>query len=75
VREARGFTSSTYTTPPWIANCTFMSPITLSASAMRRVWSRMRACSSGLRLFGGSEQPESPECTPACSTCSMMPPM
>ena len=28
-----------------------------------------------MRLFGGSEQPESPECTPACSMCSMMPPI
>ena len=33
------------------------------------------ACISGVRLFGGSEQPESPECTPACSMCSMMPPI
>jgi hypothetical protein len=25
--------------------------------------------------LGGSEQLESPECTPACSMCSMMPPI
>jgi hypothetical protein len=38
VREARGLTSSTYTVPFWIANCTFMSPTTLSAFAMATVW-------------------------------------
>ena len=27
------------------------------------------------RLNGGSEQAESPECTPACSMCSMTPPI
>ena len=25
--------------------------------------------------YGGSEHAESPECTPACSMCSMMPPI
>ena len=33
------------------------------------------SCISRDRLLGGSEQPESPECTPACSMCSMMPPI
>ena len=37
VREARGFTSSTYTLPFWIAYCTFISPITFSAFASRTV--------------------------------------
>ncbi len=62
-------------TPFWIANWTFMSPTTLSARASLRVSSRRSACISRVRLMGGSEQPESPEWTPACSTCSMMPPM
>ena len=37
VRDARGFTSSTYTTSSLIAYCTFIRPMTLSARAMRRV--------------------------------------
>ena len=37
VRDARGFTSSTYTTSSFTANCVFISPTTLSARAMRRV--------------------------------------
>ena len=37
VRDARGFTSSTYTTSSLIAYCTFISPTTFSARAMRRV--------------------------------------
>jgi hypothetical protein len=42
---------------------------------MATVWRRSSSCSSRDRLKGGSEQAESPECTPACSMCSMMPPM
>jgi len=30
---------------------------------------------AGLSEYGGSEQAESPECTPACSMCSITPPM
>ena len=37
VREARGFTSSTYTVSSLMAYCTFIRPITFSAFAMRRV--------------------------------------
>ena len=37
VREARGFTSSTYTTSSLMAYWTFMRPTTFSARAMRRV--------------------------------------
>ncbi len=37
VRDARGFTSSTYTTSSLTANCVFIRPMTLSARAMRRV--------------------------------------
>jgi len=36
VREARGFTSSTYTTSSRIANCAFINPTTFSARAIRR---------------------------------------
>ncbi len=61
--------------PFWIANWMFMRPTTFSALASLRVCSRSSVWISGVRLFGGSEQPESPECTPACSTCSMMPPI
>ena len=75
VREARGFTSSTKMVSPWIANCTFISPTTFSALAMATVWRRISSCSAGNRLYGGSEQAESPECTPACSICCMMPPI
>ena len=75
VREARGFTSRTNTTSFWIAYCTFISPTTFSPWASAAVWRRSSACSSGDRLNGGSEQAESPECTPACSMCSMMPPI
>ncbi len=75
VREARGFTSSTYTTPFWIAYCTFISPITLSARAIFTVCSRNSSCSARPSENGGREHAESPECTPACSMCSMMPPI
>jgi hypothetical protein len=37
VRDARGFTSSTYTTSSLIAYCTFIRPTTFSARAIRRV--------------------------------------
>ena len=37
VRDARGFTSSTYTTSSLMAYWMFMSPTTFSARAMRRV--------------------------------------
>ncbi|MNM93277.1 hypothetical protein D3C81_1056460 [compost metagenome] len=79
VREARGFTSSTYTVSSplccWMANCTFIRPITFRALAMAAVWrfsSSTVACESE---YGGSEQAESPECTPACSMCSITPPI
>jgi hypothetical protein len=37
VRDARGFTSSTYTIPSLIAYCTFISPLTCRARPSRRV--------------------------------------
>ena len=56
-----------------MANWTFISPFTLSAKAMASVWRFSSAMVSGLRLKGGSEHAESPECTPASSMCSMTP--
>ena len=58
-----------------MANCTFIRPTTFSALAISVVWRRSSSCSAALSEYGGSEQAESPECTPACSMCSMMPPI
>ena len=43
------------------------------ASAIFIVHSSSSASTSSLSVWGGSAQAESPECTPASSTCSMMP--
>ena len=37
VREARGFTSRTYTVPSLMAYCTFIKPMTFNATASLRV--------------------------------------
>jgi len=42
---------------------------------MAAVCKRNSFCSSSESECGGSEQAESPECTPASSMCSMMPPI
>ena len=58
-----------------MAYWTFISPTTLSARAIRRVWSRMVArCRSG-QMKGGTTHELSPEWMPASSMCSMMPAM
>jgi hypothetical protein len=75
VRLARGFTSRTNTSPSFTANCTFMSPRTSSASARIFVCRSISSTTRRGSVVGGSEQAESPECTPACSMCSMIPPM
>ena len=82
VRLARGLASITKT---WAAsarssmrvtaNCTLISPRTSRASAMRRVYSSITAMVPALSPSGGIMQAESPECTPASSTCSMTAPM
>ena len=59
----------------WMANCTFISPTTLSARASSTVCRSMSATISGLSECGGSEQAELPECTPASSICSITPQM
>src|SRR4029079_18793781 len=41
VRDARGFTSSTYTTSSFVAYCTFMRPTTFNARARLRVYLRL----------------------------------
>ena len=56
-----------------MANCTFIRPLTSSAVASASVWRRSSATVSGLSEKGGSEQAESPECTPASSMCSRIP--
>ena len=58
-----------------MANCTFISPTTLSARASSSVCRSMSATISGFSECGGSEQAESPECTPASSICSITPQM
>ncbi len=74
VRDARGFASSTWTTPPCTAYCTLMSPRTPRAAAIRSVYATTVATTSGGRVCGGITQAESPECTPASSMCSRIPP-
>ncbi len=75
VREARGFTSSRNTCSPWIANCVFIRPTTFSARASSVTWRRSSSCVAADSEYGGSEQDESPECTPASSICSITPPI
>ena len=75
VRLARGFASITYTSPSRTAYWTLIRPRTSSASAMARVWASIVAIVSAASEYGGSAQAESPEWTPASSTCSMTPPM
>lgn len=50
-------------------------PTTPSARASAGVHARMVASAEAGTVWVGSEQAESPLCTPACSMCSMMPPM
>ena len=45
----------------WMANCTFISPTTLSARASSTVCRSMSAMISSFSECGGSEQAESPE--------------
>ena len=60
----------------WIANCTFIRPTTFERLRHRdRLAAQLAAAIAADSENGGSEHAESPECTPACSMCSMMPPM
>ncbi len=76
VREARGLASITYSSSsPYTANWMLISPTTPSRSASRRVASSTRASISVPSDIVGMTQAESPECTPASSTCCMIPPI
>ena len=77
VREARGFASITYRSSPvpWIANCMLISPTTPSPSAIALVASSTCPIISGPSDIAGITQAESPECTPASSTCCMIAPI
>ncbi len=75
VRDARGLASITYSSPAAIAYCTLSSPTTPIASAISRVASRICSSISAPSECGGSTQALSPECTPASSTCCMIPPI
>ena len=76
VRDARGFTSSTYTTSSLTANCVFISPMTFErARDAARVVANRRDVARRSSWNGGTTHELSPEWMPACSMCSMMPPM
>ena len=80
VREARGLTSrmkivASPCSSVWIANCVFIKPTTFSSRAICATCTRNASCTAGGSEYGGSEHDESPECTPASSICSMMPPI
>ena len=53
----------------------FIRPTTLSARAIRRVYSRIVPRCRSATMNGGTTQELSPEWMPASSMCSMMPPM
>ncbi len=73
VREPRGFTSITYTVPSnttyWMLN----RPRTPSARPRSVVWRTIVSINSGDSDCAGYRAMLSPECTPARSTCSMIP--
>ena len=75
VREARGLASITDRRPPCTAYWMFTSPITPIASEISRVAARICSSISSPSEWGGSTQALSPECTPASSTCCMIPPI
>ena len=75
VRLARGFASMTYTLVPATANCTLIKPRTSSAAAIAVVYDSITSTTQAGSVCGGIAQAESPECTPASSTCSMTPPI
>ena len=74
VRDARGFASSTYSTPAASAYCTLSSPRTPTPRAILCVASLTAAMSPRPRVIGGSAHAESPEWIPASSMCSITPP-
>src|SRR5205085_452276 len=72
VRDARGFASSTYTSPsPVTASWTLRSPTVPSAFPRIRTIRAISCPCANDRLGAGRTQAESPEWTPASSTCCM----
>ena len=72
VREARGFASSTNTSPDSVtASWTLISPTVPSAGASLRTISSTSRAVVPVRDGAGSTQAESPEWMPASSTCCM----
>ena len=71
VREARGFASITDTRPSRTASWTLTSPTTPSAGASVVTISSISSRTSLVQPGGGRTQLESPEWTPASSTCCM----
>ncbi len=75
VRDARGLTSSIYTWSSLTANCMFISPLTFNSKAKSLVWHSISPNTFLLKERGGRQHALSPECTPASSICSIIPPM
>ena len=72
VRDARGFASSTYTSPsPVTASWTLRSPTVPSARPRIRTIRAISWLCAKERLGAGRTHDESPEWTPASSTCCM----
>src|SRR5664279_1960504 len=59
--------------PSLMAYCTFINPLTPSASASFFDWTASSAIVASDSECGGSEQALSPEWMPASSMCSMIP--
>ena len=57
------------------AYCTLISPRTSRRSAIAAVYASMTSTTHDGSVCGGIAQAESPECTPASSTCSITPPI
>ena len=73
VREALGLTSNRYSRPSLTAYWMFIRPRTPISKARAWVAWRISSIMALPRVWAGRTQAESPECTPACSICSMMP--
>ena len=74
VLEARGLTSRTYISSFLMAYCTFINPLTFSSFARAYVHRLSSSTNSSVRVYGGRTQALSPECIPASSICSIIPP-
>ena len=73
VRLARGLTSNRNTPSSRTMNWALINPFTPIASATRVIAETIRSWSEALRRWGGNMATESPEWTPARSTCSISP--